>query len=65
MDRVNEELTAAQWRRSSFTGDDGGNCVEVAILTGRRRAVRDSKDPAKTTVVFSSGAWTAFLDHLK
>ena len=64
MGRVNDELTAAQWRRSSFTGDDGGNCVEVAVLTGWRRAVRDSKDPAKTTVVVSSGAWTPVIDHL-
>jgi hypothetical protein len=30
------------WRKSSFSGSNGGSCVEVA---GTLRAVRDSKNP--------------------
>lgn len=28
------DLSNARWRKSSFSGDNGGNCVEVAELTG-------------------------------
>jgi hypothetical protein len=28
------DLSKARWRKSSFSGDNGGNCVEVAELTG-------------------------------
>ncbi|QKV95446.1 DUF397 domain-containing protein [Streptomyces sp. NA02950] len=28
------ELTTAQWRKSSYSGDDGGECVECAPLGG-------------------------------
>lgn len=31
------------WRKSSFSGSNGGSCVEVANSLG---AVRDSKNPA-------------------
>ncbi|MEO3812098.1 DUF397 domain-containing protein [Sphaerisporangium sp. B11E5] len=65
MVHVNEELAAAQWRKSSYSGDDGSNCVEVAALNGGRRAVRDSKDPGGPAVVVGSGAWVAFVGHLK
>jgi hypothetical protein len=26
------DLTAAQWRKSSYSGSNGGNCVEVAAV---------------------------------
>jgi hypothetical protein len=31
------------WRKSSFSGGNGGDCVEVASTLG---ALRDSKNPA-------------------
>ena len=30
------DLTAAQWRKSSYSGDTGGDCIEVAALSGAR-----------------------------
>ena len=33
------------WRKSSCSGSNGGNCVEIAVLAGDGRTVRDSKDP--------------------
>ncbi|GGO85029.1 DUF397 domain-containing protein [Wenjunlia tyrosinilytica] len=27
-------LTAAQWRKSSYSGPNGGECIEVAALSG-------------------------------
>ncbi|MEU8123241.1 DUF397 domain-containing protein [Spirillospora sp. NPDC049024] len=38
------DLTNAKWRKSSYTGSNGGNCVELADADGAV-AVRDSKDP--------------------
>nr|WP_184616143.1 DUF397 domain-containing protein [Sphaerisporangium krabiense] len=55
------DLRNAQWRRSSFSGDEGGNCVEVASNLPGTRAVRDSKNPAGPALVVSSSAWTMFL----
>jgi len=37
-------VTAVAWRKSSYSGDNGGACVEVGI-TGPAIAVRDSKHP--------------------
>lgn len=47
------------WHKSSYSSDQGGNCVEVADLnTGR--AVRDSKNPAGPMLRFTTTQWSAF-----
>lgn len=38
------DLRNAKWRKSTYTGSNGGNCVELAALPDAV-AVRDSKDP--------------------
>lgn len=53
-------LPAARWRKSSYSGSEGGECVEVAVLPDGRVAVRDSKDPAGPALVFAAAAFTAF-----
>jgi hypothetical protein len=45
-----EQLTGAQWRKSSRSGAVG-NCVELAPL-GELTAVRDSKCPTGPALVF-------------
>ncbi|GII85925.1 hypothetical protein Ssi03_39150 [Sphaerisporangium siamense] len=55
------DLRHAQWRKSSFSGPEGDNCVEVASNLPGIRAVRDSKTPAGPALIFSSSAWTRFL----
>jgi hypothetical protein len=47
------------WVRSSYSGGDGGNCVEVATGPGAVR-VRDSKDREGGTLAFAPAAWNAF-----
>ena len=42
-----ENLSNVVWRKSSYSGGNGGDCVEVAVLPDERRAVRDSKDPGR------------------
>jgi Domain of unknown function (DUF397) len=53
------------WRKSSYSGSNGGNCVEVALLSGDRRAVRDSKDPGGPNLRFSRDEWRAFTTSIK
>jgi Domain of unknown function (DUF397) len=50
------DLTSAVWRKSSYSGGNGGNCVEVAMLAGAV-AVRDSKNPAGPALVLTPGQW--------
>ena len=54
-----------QWRKSSYSGNQGGNCVEVAQVADGGRAVRDSKDPQGGVLVFTVSEWAAFLDGAK
>ncbi|MBX7266052.1 DUF397 domain-containing protein [Micromonospora sp. Llam7] len=58
------DLEDATWRKSSRSSPNGSDCVEVAELaTGL--AVRDSKDPAGSKLLFGRGAWSAFVAGLR
>jgi hypothetical protein len=65
MDELTRELENATWRKSARSGPDGGNCVEVAELPGRRRSVRDSKNPTGPALVFTAEEWAAFIGGVK
>jgi hypothetical protein len=56
-----DRLKSAQWRKSSYSGSNGGACVEVASNLTGVVAVRDSKDPVGPNLVFVSGDWRAFV----
>ncbi|RCG19164.1 DUF397 domain-containing protein [Sphaerisporangium album] len=53
------------WRKSSYSGANGSNCVEVATLPGGRRAVRDSKNSSGPVVAVTPSEWQAFLGDVK
>lgn len=59
-----EVQIAPQWRKSSYSGNGGGDCVEVGSLTGDI-AVRDTKDRNGGTLAFTADAWSAFAASLK
>jgi Domain of unknown function (DUF397) len=61
MDR--EELGGAMWRKSSYSGANGGNCVEVASADAV--LVRDSRDPEGPRLAFGRQAWQAFAAKVK
>jgi hypothetical protein len=48
-----------RWRKSSYSGNGGGNCVEVALVAGGI-AVRDSKNPDGPRLIFTPAEWEAF-----
>lgn len=65
MDDLIQELSTAAWRKSTLSGPDGGDCVEVAELSGGHRGIRDSKNPTGPTLIFTSAAWDTFITGVK
>ncbi|GAA3444755.1 DUF397 domain-containing protein [Planomonospora venezuelensis] len=65
MNDLSRELAEAAWRKSSRSSSNGGDCVEVAQLSGGRRGVRDSKNPNGPKLVFTPSEWDAFLNGVK
>ncbi|MBM9507857.1 DUF397 domain-containing protein [Actinacidiphila acididurans] len=59
------ELSTATWRKSSYSNQDGGECVEVCDDFANILAVRDSKDPQGPALVFPAESWTAFVSAVK
>ncbi|KUL40475.1 DUF397 domain-containing protein [Actinoplanes awajinensis] len=59
------DLTGAVWHKSTRSGGNGGDCVEVAGNLPGIVALRDSKDPAGAPLVFSHAEWDAFLDGVR
>jgi Domain of unknown function (DUF397) len=52
------------WRKSSYSGSQGGNCVEVADQS-QHVLVHDSQDAAGTVLRFTPDAWRRFADRVK
>ena len=57
-------VTGVRWCKSSYSGDNGGACVEVGTA-GLAVAVRDSKDPDGPSLTFAQDEWTAFAEQVK
>ena len=58
-------FSALQWRKSTYSNQDGGDCVEVGEGHPALVPVRDSKSPATGTLLFPALAWQAFLTTLR
>ncbi|MEU2942419.1 DUF397 domain-containing protein [Nocardiopsis alba] len=48
-----------KWHKSSYSGGDGGNCVEVA--EGTTTSIRDSQNKEQGQLSFNTQEWDAFL----
>jgi hypothetical protein len=53
-----------RWRKASYSGGNGGACVEVGQHAGSV-LVRDSQTESSPELPFNSLAWTDFLDTLR
>ena len=53
-----------RWRKSSHSGPQGGECVEVAAVAPVV-AVRDSKDPDGPRLAFGAAEWRGFARRVK
>jgi Domain of unknown function (DUF397) len=61
---ITVDLSGAKWRKSSFSGGGGSNCVEVADAR-HTIAVRDSKNARGPVLVFGQHAWRQFAAQVK
>ncbi|MEU2234305.1 DUF397 domain-containing protein [Streptomyces vietnamensis] len=58
------DLSTVTWRKSSYSNDDGGECLEVADHLPLV-PVRDSKNPTGPALLFEAGAWASFVAGVK
>ncbi|MPY63438.1 DUF397 domain-containing protein [Streptomyces spongiae] len=59
------DLSTAAWRKSTYSGGGGNECLEVADNHPTHTPVRDSKYPHGPKLVFRADAWSAFVEDLK
>ncbi|WP_329499353.1 DUF397 domain-containing protein [Kitasatospora herbaricolor] len=59
-DKSSDSITGLRWNKSSYSGGEGGECVEVAVGSGAVH-VRDSKDRQGPQFSFGRAEWAAFL----
>ncbi|MER7793888.1 DUF397 domain-containing protein [Streptomyces sp. NPDC097640] len=52
------------WFKSSYSGQQGGTCVEIADLT-TAVGVRDSKDKSGPALLIPAAAWAAFVGGVR
>ncbi|MGW3283072.1 DUF397 domain-containing protein [Streptomyces sp. NPDC001002] len=57
-------MASSKWRKSSYSSDQGGDCVEVAETSSPTNpvALRDSKNPAGPILKIDPAAFTTFLN---
>ncbi|MEV5900075.1 DUF397 domain-containing protein [Streptomyces sp. NPDC052127] len=55
------DLSGVTWRKSSYSNQDGGACLEVADNMTSLVPVRDSKDPGRGVLAFGADAWGHFV----
>lgn len=60
-DPASLDLGALDWRTSSYSSGQGGNCVQVAQVPGGGIAARNSTFPERPATTFSDNEWRAFL----
>lgn len=56
--------TELHWFKSSYSGGQGGECLEVAP-TPTTIHIRDSKTPEAPTLQLPPATWTTFLNSLR
>lgn len=57
-------MNSAAWRKSSYSGGNGGNCVEVANI-GCAVVIRDTRDRGGAVLSVPAEAWRAFTAALR
>lgn len=55
---------AKQWRKSSYSGGDSGQCVELANLDGTV-GIRDSKNPQNPHIEVGREALASLIGRIK
>jgi hypothetical protein len=58
-----------QWFKSTYSSDQGGQCLEVAVSVGESGVepavhIRDSKNPTGPILRVTPTSWTAFATYV-
>ena len=53
-------MSTLAWFKSSYSGESGGACLEVAACPAAVH-VRDSKDTTRPALIFTPDQWSAFV----
>ncbi|MFJ3861240.1 DUF397 domain-containing protein [Streptomyces sp. NPDC090085] len=53
------------WRKSTYSGNEGGSCVEILDSYRSGVPVRDSKVPHGPAIVFAATGWASFIAALQ
>ncbi|MFD8515014.1 DUF397 domain-containing protein [Streptomyces antimycoticus] len=57
-------LKTNEWTKSSYSSNDGPECVEVATTpTPSTIHIRDSKNPNGPQLAVNPASWTAFVHY--
>ncbi|MFW3463134.1 DUF397 domain-containing protein [Streptomyces microflavus] len=59
------DLSAASWRKSSYSNSDGGACVEVSDDFAGFIPVRDSKNLTGPALTFAADGWSSFVSAVR
>lgn len=70
MSQVNNGMSAAElgrvaWLKSSYSGSQSGNCVELAALAEGQVAMRNSRDPEGPALIYTRSEVSAFVRGAK
>ena len=60
-----EDQIEPRWLKSSYSGNGGSDCVEVARNVPGIVAVRDSKDPHGPVLTIESAGWREFITGVR
>jgi hypothetical protein len=55
--------SALEWTKSSYSTNDGPECVEIATTAGAVH-IRDSKNPQGPKLGFMSDTWVDFMSYI-
>ncbi|MEV0777266.1 DUF397 domain-containing protein [Streptomyces sp. NPDC050428] len=59
------DLTVVNWRKSSYSNQDGGECVEISDDLAPVVPVRDSKNPHGPVIAFHAPGWASFVSAVR
>ncbi|MBB1259677.1 DUF397 domain-containing protein [Streptomyces alkaliterrae] len=65
MKTIPKASTLHSWRKSTYSENISGGCVEVSDGYAGGVPVRDSKDPDGPALVFEAGAWASFVGAVR
>jgi hypothetical protein len=64
MQLIPDATTLVDWRKSSYSDNADGACVEVSDTYPTGTPVRDSKAPHGPAIVFPTPTWARFVTAL-